>query len=112
MSADCNALDELFEIDRYLARNIRHRLAFREFGTCMGIGCYTDKDMDNKRVVNLKSYADAILESWEPYMEISLSKDEKQLDVNDLRPITRVMYASALIPGGKVFNPGSQHSVN
>ncbi|KAL1974095.1 hypothetical protein VTN31DRAFT_5655 [Thermomyces dupontii] len=90
---------ELFEIDRYLARNIRYRLAFREFGTCMGIGCYMDKTMDNKRVVDLKSYADSILESWEPYMEMSFSKEEKPLDVNDLRPITRVMYASALIPG-------------
>lgn len=104
--------DELFEIDRYLARNIRYRLAFREFGTCMGIGCYMDKTMDNKRVVDLKSYADSILESWEPYMEMSFSKEEKPLDVNDLRPITRVMYASALIPGGELFNLGSERSIN
>lgn len=51
--------------------------------------------------MDLKTYSDAIIASWEPYITMSISKDEAQLTADDLRPITRVMYASALIPGGK-----------
>lgn len=52
--------------------------------------------------MDIKSYADAILASWEPYMALSMSKDPT-LTADDLRPITRVMYSSALISGGKCF---------
>jgi hypothetical protein len=81
---------DLFEINRYLERNIKYRLAFREFGTCLGALCQGSED--------LKVYADAIVTAWDPYMELSISAG---MDPDDLRPITRVMYASALIPGGK-----------
>ncbi|RMJ21529.1 hypothetical protein PHISP_07598, partial [Aspergillus sp. HF37] len=79
---------DLFEINRYLERNIKYRLAFREFGTCLGALCQDSED--------LKVYADAIVTAWDPYMELSISAG---MDPDDLRPITRVMYASALIPG-------------
>ncbi|CRG85813.1 hypothetical protein PISL3812_02824 [Talaromyces islandicus] len=90
---------ELFEIDRYLSRNIKYRLAFREFGTSLGIKCHSEKSTDKERSVDLQSYSDAILAAWEPYMEMSLSPKESSLTPEDLRPITRVMYSSALIPG-------------
>ncbi|KAH8692817.1 hypothetical protein BGW36DRAFT_301782 [Talaromyces proteolyticus] len=90
---------ELFEIDRYLSRNIKYRLAFREFGTSLGVRCHSERSPDKERAVDLKSYADAILASWEPYMEVSLSPEKAELTPEDLRPITRVMYSSALIPG-------------
>ncbi|GAM39191.1 hypothetical protein TCE0_034r10529 [Talaromyces pinophilus] len=90
--------DELFEIDRYLARNIKYRLAFREFGTSLGIGCHYGKSADPERSIDLKTYSDSIIESWEPYMALSLRGDGDLL-ADDLRPITRVMYSSALIPG-------------
>jgi hypothetical protein len=92
--------DELFEVDRYLSRNIKYRLAFREFGTSLGIKCHSEKSSDKERAIDLKSYSDAVLSAWEPYMEISLSPRETSLTPEDLRPITRVMYSSALIPGG------------
>uniref|UniRef100_A0A093VLC0 Uncharacterized protein n=1 Tax=Talaromyces marneffei PM1 TaxID=1077442 RepID=A0A093VLC0_TALMA len=90
---------ELFEIDRYLARNIKYRLAFREFGTCLGIGCHYGKSADAERSIDLRTYSDSIIESWEPYMALSL-RGYGDLLADDLRPITRVMYSSALIPGG------------
>ncbi|KAL1971153.1 hypothetical protein VTN77DRAFT_104 [Rasamsonia byssochlamydoides] len=90
---------ELFEMDRYLERNIKYRLAFREFGTCLGIGCHSEQTTEKERSVDLKSYADAILQCWEPYITLSISKEDAKLTADDLRPITRVMYASALIPG-------------
>lgn len=90
--------DDLFEINRYLDRNIKYRLAFREFGTCVGVKCHSEQTTEKERAVDLKIYADAIIDAWDPYMELTLSAD---LTPDDLRPITRVMYASALIPGGE-----------
>ncbi|EED20033.1 conserved hypothetical protein [Talaromyces stipitatus ATCC 10500] len=89
---------ELFEIDRYLARNIKYRLAFREFGTSLGIGCHYAKSANPERSVDLRTYSESIIDSWEPYMALSLRADGDLL-ADDLRPITRVMYSSALIPG-------------
>ncbi|EAW08154.1 uncharacterized protein ACLA_028790 [Aspergillus clavatus NRRL 1] len=87
---------DLFEINRYLERNIKYRLAFREFGTCMGIECQAAQTTEKERAVDLKVYADAITAAWDPYMELSISTD---VTPDDLRPITRIMYAAALIPG-------------
>jgi hypothetical protein len=88
----------LFEINRYLERNIKFRLAFREFGACMGIECQAEQANEKESAVNLKTFSTAIIAAWDPYMELSISDD---LTPVDLRPITRVMYAAALIPGGE-----------
>lgn len=66
---------------------MQRRLAFREFGTALGIGCYRNSDD------YLQSRATEIVTSWEKHIE-TLTPDE-------LRPITMVMYAAALVPGGK-----------
>ncbi|KAL4780018.1 hypothetical protein BJX76DRAFT_361229 [Aspergillus varians] len=87
---------DLFEISRYLERRMKYRLAFREFGTAMGARCIAEQDSEKERSVDLRVYADRIVEVWSPYMEASLAKD---VTPEDLRPITRVMYAAALIPG-------------
>ncbi|PTU20488.1 hypothetical protein P175DRAFT_0531825 [Aspergillus ochraceoroseus IBT 24754] len=87
---------DLFEINRYLDRNIKYRLAFREFGTCMGIRCMSGQDSEMERSVDLKVYSDRILAAWGPYMDLALRTD---VTPEDLRPITRVMYAAAMIPG-------------
>jgi hypothetical protein len=81
-----------------LERNIKFRLAFREFGTCMGIECQAEQANEKERAVDLKTISAAIIAAWDPYMELSISND---LTPEDLRPITRVMYAAALIPGGE-----------
>lgn len=91
-------IDDLFEINRYLERSVKYRLAFREFGTCLGVQCQAEQSTEKDRAVDLKVYADAIIAAWDPAMELSLAPD---LADDDLRPITRVMYATALIPGGE-----------
>lgn len=89
---------DLFEINRYLERNIKYRLAFREFGTALGIQCQSEQSTEKESAVDLKVHADSIITAWDPYMELTISSG---LTPDDLRPITRVMYATALIPGGK-----------
>ncbi|KAJ6102204.1 hypothetical protein N7486_004631 [Penicillium sp. IBT 16267x] len=93
-------LYNLFEIDQYLARSIKFRLAFREFGTCMGSQCQSQQTTDKERAVDLKTWSDAIIAAWDPYMELSIHDKSTP---KDLRPITRVMYASALDAGGMIF---------
>ncbi|KAE8383606.1 hypothetical protein BDV26DRAFT_251294 [Aspergillus bertholletiae] len=97
LSGQCfEQIYELFEVDRCLDRSNKHRLAFREFGTCMGIKCMSEQMSEKESAVDLKVYADKILDSWNIYMQNSLTT---KVTPDDLRPITRVMYASALIPG-------------
>ena len=69
-----------------LDRSLQHRLAFREFGTCLGLGCYGGDGY-------LTARSKAVVKFWEEYME--------EVMAGDLRPISLVMYAAALIPGGE-----------
>ncbi|OGM44605.1 hypothetical protein ABOM_006549 [Aspergillus bombycis] len=97
LSGQCfEQIYELFEVDRYLDRSHKYRLAFREFGTCMGIKCMSEQLSEKESAVDLKVYANNILDSWNIYMQRSLAT---KVTPDDLRPITRVMYASALLPG-------------
>ncbi|KAH8910048.1 hypothetical protein BR93DRAFT_449581 [Coniochaeta sp. PMI_546] len=70
-----------------MARGAERRLAFREFGTCLGVGCWGGGDEEVEAAVH------EILTFWEKHMEASTDED--------LRPISYVMYAAALIPGGE-----------
>ncbi|KAI0866558.1 hypothetical protein F4860DRAFT_508953 [Xylaria cubensis] len=65
-----------------------HRLAFREFGACLGIKCY------EKGLEPLREGVKTVLDIWKGKM----TEDEAYED-EDLRPINLVMYAAALIPG-------------
>ncbi|GAW10875.1 hypothetical protein ANO14919_002110 [Xylariales sp. No.14919] len=72
-----------------------HRLAFREFGACLGIKCYENG------LESLMDGVEAVLDIWKGKM----LEGEDGGD-GDLRPINLVMYAAALIPGGKcVMSP-------
>lgn len=85
-SADVTWPETLFDKEHYLQRPIRSRLAFREFGTILGIQC-------NVSEPSLRQSAEVLLTEWEKHMETQTP--------DDLRPITLVMYAAALVPGGK-----------
>jgi hypothetical protein len=85
--ADCILGVLLKEDGGILERNPQYRLAFREFGTCLGIDCYGADEY-------LASRATAVVKFWEEYME--------EVTADDLRPISLVMYAAALIPGGEL----------
>lgn len=67
------------------------RLAFREFGTCLGMGCATTGEEWERR-------REKLISVWE---EDGLfpDEDEDEDDSDRLLPITLVMYASALCPG-------------
>lgn len=95
-----NDLRELAFINRYFENPLQDRLAFREFGTCMGIKCAQsvtaefDEDLD--------ALANDIVDRWEESGVGPKKGDEHandELQRQGLRPITKVMYAAALIPG-------------
>ncbi|KAI5919894.1 hypothetical protein F4810DRAFT_685434 [Camillea tinctor] len=65
----------------------RRRLAFREFGACLGIKCYGAEEE------SLVAGVEEVLGVWEGKLT-TVDNDE-----DDLRPINLVMYAAALIPG-------------
>ncbi|KAK0710927.1 hypothetical protein B0H67DRAFT_601788 [Lasiosphaeris hirsuta] len=67
--------------------SVSRRLAFREFGTCLGLGCYgVDGD--------LKEGLTVVIDFWQKLVD--------DLSDENLRPITLVMYAAALVPRGKL----------
>ncbi|KAM0264302.1 hypothetical protein ACHAQJ_000792 [Trichoderma viride] len=68
-----------------MLRGASRRLAFREFGTCVGVACWDVSD-------HLQSRVAALVEFWDRHL------DSKDAD-DDLTPISRVMYASALVAG-------------
>jgi hypothetical protein len=63
------------------------RLAFRDFGALVGLGCFDDDDE------YLIARAELIMAMWEKRMA--------KMVPEDLRPITMVMYSAALLPTGK-----------
>ncbi|KAM7201014.1 hypothetical protein V8F20_005023 [Naviculisporaceae sp. PSN 640] len=76
----------LDESSALMRREASGRLAFREFGTCMGLKCYGiagDGELEGK--------VEKVLNFWEKYLDGSTD--------DDLRPISLVMFATALIPG-------------
>jgi hypothetical protein len=82
------AQDVLSDDSAEMKRPSSRRLAFREFGACLGLRCSLLDESLNAKVAKLMSF-------WEKQM------GEHGRVEDDLRPISQVMYAAALIPGGK-----------
>lgn len=68
----------------YLDLPTNRRLAFREYGTCLGIGCLAEPDE------KLKAFRTGLTNTWEEF---------RSSTPGDLRAISEVMRAAALIPG-------------
>jgi hypothetical protein len=91
-------LAELFE-EGYFDMPMKRRLAFRECGTCLGIGAATEgEDWSERR--------EKITQAWEetgvvPDPDLERDGAAGSNAMADLQPITLVMYAAALNPGGK-----------
>lgn len=84
----------LYDEGGYFDMPTRARLAFREFGTCLGIRTATSgSDWDAR--------ADKITSTWEKEGLVPEPEGEKpgRSAMDKLLPITLVMYATALIPG-------------
>ncbi|KAF2136404.1 uncharacterized protein K452DRAFT_322454 [Aplosporella prunicola CBS 121167] len=79
----------------YFDASVRRRLAFREFGTCLGIGCATEGE---EWAVEARN----IVDGWEKAGVAPVPVEDGSAGLNaepDLLPITLVMYAAALDPG-------------
>ena len=74
---------KLFD-QRYLDVPTSRRLAFREYGTCLGIGCMDNPDD------KMQAYRYQIMETWERH---------RSTTPGDLRAISENMRAAAIIPG-------------
>lgn len=79
----------------YFDRDVDRRLAFREFGTCLGIRCALGQpDWDKE--------AERIIAAWEETGVVPVPQGRGGGGINlldELQPITLVMYAAALNPG-------------
>jgi len=86
---DCEGLFE----KKYFEGNRKERLAFREFGTVLGVKCALGRDLASK--------AEAIIKDWEAegVVPVPTSAVQNSNATANLYPITAVMYAAALIPG-------------
>ncbi|KAI9736171.1 MAG: hypothetical protein M1834_001056 [Cirrosporium novae-zelandiae] len=111
-------LDELVNEFHFFSRPPRRRLAFREFGTCLGIRSilqsqptsFNSEEQGN----GLETLASDIVTTWETEKVVPdvLSHENKQKD--GLEDITAVMYAAALWPGAlqrSYFNDASSSTV-
>lgn len=93
--------------EEYFGRSLRRRLAFREFGTSLGMQCALGGEEFGGKAMD-------ITQIWEktgivPLPE-TVSKDAGYNASVDLLPITLVMYAAALNPGGmsEFFSSGCE----
>ena len=75
------------------------RLAFREFGLCLGVECCGEADE------TLEGEVGKIVTFWQVHAD---TRDPDYGD-KDLRPISLVMYAAALVPGGESFPMPNGH---
>jgi hypothetical protein len=62
----------------------------------------SSQDPEKGRSVDMRAYADRILENWASTMEVSLGDERRNHNTPaGMKAITRVMYAAALVPGGE-----------
>lgn len=90
---------ERFWASSYFRQEIDRRLAFREFGLALGLRCGL-VPRDKKWVEKAAS----VVTAWENAGLVPEMKAKNEAGLNaeeDLLPITNVMYAAALIPGGE-----------
>lgn len=79
----------VFHETHYLDVPITQRMAFREFGTCLGINVHPTHDLD--------PIAKQIVAAWEKAGRVPIPI--KNPEWESLEPIDLVMYAAALCPG-------------
>lgn len=71
-----------------LQRDPKHRIAFREFGACLGVLCSCAES------AKLAEEVDCVLTFWENYVA--------EVKSDGVQPISKVMYAACRHPGGKL----------
>ncbi|KIW47809.1 uncharacterized protein PV06_00471 [Exophiala oligosperma] len=97
----------------YFDRPLESRLAFREFGTALGVHAalpLLDKMRDSEGSKfsvesKLRTLPDQICEAWEDFGLVPVLDKDVSQRLTELMPITAVMYATALIPGLMIRQP-------
>ncbi|RDX43099.1 hypothetical protein OH76DRAFT_1488099 [Lentinus brumalis] len=88
----------LHDEEKYFEAPTRFRLAFREYGTCLGVHCLLGQISAEASSDEEKRYWNALLDevhrAWDPIVE-----RDPPLVPRKLQPIALVMYAAALYPG-------------
>ena len=97
-------------VNGYFNHRLERRLAFREFGTCLGVRCaLSDSDKAENR--DLADLASDIISQWEKLGIGTSGTMDRLMQRQGLKPITKVMYGAALLPGGESIayvNPGQK----
>ncbi|KIW17161.1 hypothetical protein PV08_04352 [Exophiala spinifera] len=91
----------------YFDHPLKSRLAFREFGTALGV--HTALPLLNKlkdpkvhkfsAESKLRTLPDRICQAWEAFGLVPVPDADTSQRLTELMPITAVMYATALLPG-------------
>ncbi|KIX10153.1 uncharacterized protein Z518_01234 [Rhinocladiella mackenziei CBS 650.93] len=80
-------------------KSTKRRLAFREFGTALGVRCALGSASGTQADPQVQGLPDHICETWENEGLVPTPTTQQKGRMAELMPITAVMYASALIPG-------------
>ncbi|KAK4938556.1 hypothetical protein LTR10_020987 [Elasticomyces elasticus] len=86
----------------HFEESTRRRLAFREFGTALGLRAafrISSETNSDDELAAIKHLPDQICKVWEDVGLVPVPTKQQQGRMAELLPITAVMYASALIPG-------------
>lgn len=85
----------------HFEESTRRRLAFREFGTALGIraALRVPREETDGELAAIKDLPDRICKLWEDEGLVPVPTRQQQGRMAELMPITAVMYATALIPG-------------
>lgn len=115
----------LSTVDDYFDLPLRYRLAFREFGTVLGIRCLNQCNLipgdilaspshppdevirrrrDSQMHVDFCALARNTIAAWESVGVVPSPTADASIE-KDLVPITCVMYAASLWPGGEFSSP-------
>ena len=88
MGAAEKGMKELYGNGGLLERSIKERLAFREFGSALGIRCSKNNEIGK--------YAEQIITAWEDEGRVPVPQKR---NLKSMEPIDCVMYAASLVPG-------------
>ena len=87
-------------MNRYFEYPLERRLAFREFGTSLGLNCALSLS-EPEEEDDLVELSSSIIDQWEQAGIVSSGTVDCVTQRQSLEPITKVMYAAALVPGGE-----------
>lgn len=80
------------------------RLAFREFGTALGVQCLLSGEDQATSGSELGELPKSICKTWEEVGLVPVPTNRQEGRMAELMPITAVMYAAAVLPGSMALS--------